>query len=240
MIRRIARRLVFSLLAVSTLFFFWAGLASAHITVQPESASVGGETVFTFRVPNEESAASTVKLEFALPTKTPIPVVSVRPLPGWTAHTTMVELANPVPTDDGTVSQAVSRITWTADDPRSAIAPGQFQEFLIEAGPLPKTKVLLFKVLQYYSDGSVVRWIDPPSSGEEPPHPAPAVTLDGGTPGQPTTPATAAGGASSAGSGDGWIAVAAFVAGLLGLAAGTSALVRVRSGNRGSQRTDRE
>lgn len=236
--RRIVRRLGFSLLAVSTLLVYWAGLAFAHITVEPESATVGGETVFTFRVPNEQSSASTVKLEFALPTSTPIPVVSVRPLPGWTAHTTTVQLAKPVRTDDGPVSQAVSRITWTADDERSAIAPGQFQEFMIEGGPLPKTKLLLFKVLQYYSDGSVVRWIDPPSAGEEPPHPAPAVTLGSGAAAPPTN--STSGGGSPAVSGDGWIAVAAFVAGLLGLAAGTSALVRVRRGTRGSQGADRE
>ncbi len=230
------RSLVFLLLAVPILVWCLAGVAFAHVTVDPSRATAGSEVTFTFHVPNEQDHATTGKLVFALPTANPIPVVSFQPVPGWTADVTTHKLAKPVQTDDGPVSEAVSRIVWSADDTASAIAPGEFQEFTIAAGPLPKTKLLMFKVLQYYSDGTVVRWIDPPSNGEEPAHPAPVVTLgqSAAAPGSTSGTASSATASSSAVSGDGWIAVAAFVAGLLGLGAGTAALVRVRSAsNRG-------
>jgi len=224
--RPTARRLGTLLIAVPTLLLCWSAVASAHVTVQPSTAQPGSETTFTFRVPTEEAHASTVKLVLALPTGTPIPVVSLEPVPGWSAHVTTRALRRAVQTDDGPVRTAVSRVTWTSDDKASAIAPGEFQEFRIEAGPLPKTKVLVFKVLQYYSDGSVVRWIDPPTRGADLAHPAPTVTLRARPSAPPVASAPAA--TSDTVSGDGWIAVSAFVAGLLGLAAGTAALVLAR------------
>jgi periplasmic copper chaperone A len=59
------------------------------------------------------------------------------------------------------------------------IQPGQFDEFEVSVGPLPDdTDQILFPTLQTYQGGEVVRWIDEPlPSGEEPEHPAPALTL---------------------------------------------------------------
>ena len=56
-----------------------AGPASAHISVDPSSATQGGYGAFTFRVPNEQEKASTTKIELALPTDTPLASVSVKP-----------------------------------------------------------------------------------------------------------------------------------------------------------------
>lgn len=219
------RRLGAVLLAVPALLWCLSGVAIAHVTVHPDTATADSYTAFTFRAPAEKPKASTVKLVIVLPAAAPIPVVSVQPVPGWHAAVAKRKLPKPVQTDDGPVSDVVARITWSIDDKADAIAPGQFQQFRIEAGPLPETKRLVFKALQYYSDGSVVRWIDPPIKGGEPAHPEPTVTLGAG----PSSPA--ASGSSAAlvtVNGDGWIAVAAFVAGLLGFAAGTTALVIAR------------
>jgi Domain of unkown function (DUF1775) len=59
------------------------------------------------------------------------------------------------------------------------IQPGQFDEFEVSVGPLPDdADQILFPTLQTYQGGEVVRWIDEPlPSGEEPEHPAPALTL---------------------------------------------------------------
>lgn len=222
---RSALRLGLLLLAVPALVLCLPGVALAHVTVEPTTASPGGEVVLTFRVPDEAQHASTTRLVFAMPSSPPIPAVSIQPVPGWSAQLVTRKLTEPARTEDGPVTEAVSRIVWSADDKASAIAPGQFQQFTIQAGPLPGTGPLVFRVLQYYSDGTVVRWIDPPVKGQELTHPAPVVSID---PSPPSPAASAADGASPTVSGDGWIAVAAFVAGLLGLAAGTSALVHAR------------
>ena len=61
-------------------------------------------------------------------------------------------LAKPVKTDDGEVTEAVSKITWTAT--AGGLEPGQFDLFTISAGPLPtKPNKLTFKAIQTYSNG---------------------------------------------------------------------------------------
>src|SRR4029453_4640042 len=131
----------------------------------------------TFKVPNESDAASTTKLEVSLPAETPIASVSVRPLPGWTSVAVKSKLATPIEAHGTQITEAVSKITWTAAGD-AAIKPGQFQTFDVSMGPLPKVDQMIFKTLQTYSDGNVVRWIDEPTTdGTEPESPAPTLKL---------------------------------------------------------------
>src|SRR5690349_3377363 len=151
--------------------------AGAHVSITPSSAPKGGFQVLSFNVPNEETDANTVKLEVTIPTKNPIASVSYQPMPGWTTEVETTTLAKPVQSDDGEVTQAVSKITWTATG--EALAPGQFDLFTISAGPLPtKPNKLVFKAVQTYSNGDVVSWIQQTVKGApEPEHPAPTLTL---------------------------------------------------------------
>lgn len=159
--------------------FAFAGAASAHVTVSPNVAPQDSVSVVAFRVPTESDTASTVKVDVNLDMTHPVASVIVAPVPGWTAKVTTTKLAKPLTDDDGDqVTEGVSEIVWTADSAATAIKPGEFDEFPIELGPLPETGSLTFKVLQTYSDGSVVRWIDPtPPGGPEPEHPAPVLSL---------------------------------------------------------------
>jgi uncharacterized protein YcnI len=152
-----------------------AGPAFAHVTVDPSEANQGGYATLTFKVPNEKDDASTVQVEVEIPTDKPIASVSVQPVPGWTATVAKTPLSSPVETDDGQVTEAVSKITWSGGE----IQPGQFQQFPVSMGPLPEADEIVFKTLQTYSDGDVVRWIEAtPASGEEPDNPAPVVALE--------------------------------------------------------------
>jgi uncharacterized protein YcnI len=218
----------------------FAGMAWAHVTVDPDQATQGGEARIAFRVPTESDTASTVKIEVVLPADQPVAAVGVMPIPGWTAVTETAKLATPIKTDDGdTVTEAVSKITWTANSADTAIKPGQFQEFPMTLGPLPKTGKLVFKTLQTYSDGNVVRWIDETVAGQpEPEHPAPVLTLTVGS--ADTTSGTVAGAGPVAsvkadtGTGNGGstaaltVAVIGAVLGLAGLILGGLAFVRTR------------
>ena len=101
------------------------------------------------------------------------------------------------------ITEAVARITWDG----GVIAPEEFQEFEVSLGPLPDTDRMVFKALQTYSNGDVVRWIDLPTpGGKDPDHPAPVLTLTAAQPDATTTsstgaPAAAAAPAASAGDG---------------------------------------
>ncbi|MEU4240143.1 YcnI family protein [Actinoplanes sp. NPDC026619] len=193
-----------------------AAPASAHVTVNPNTATPGGYTKVTFRVPTESDTAATTKVEVNLPADHPIASVSLKPLPGWTATAEKSKLATPIKVHDSDVTEAVTKITWTAQA-GSEVKPGQFQEFDVSLGPLPDSGQLIFKALQTYSDGTVVRWIDEPTTdGSEPEHPAPVLKLAAAA-----APAavTAAAPASTSDESDGpdAVGIAGLVAGLLAL-----------------------
>ena len=217
-----------------------AGIASAHVTVHPESYAKGAtDGVLTFRVPNEEDTASTTKVQVFLPTDHPVLGVLVSPpQDGWTAKATNTKLKTPVKTDDGTITDAVSEITWTG----GKIGAGQYQDFNVAFGQLPDdTDQLTFKTLQTYSDGKTVRWIEEAQSGgDEPENPAPVLDLtakgaaEGSTPAASAPASKTAGSSESASSGSSdstarGLGIAGLVVGVLGLAAAVFAVVRNRS-----------
>jgi uncharacterized protein YcnI len=202
--------------------FTLAGPAAAHVTVNPSDATQGGYTTVAFRVPNEKATAQTVTVEINLPTDTPIASVSIKPVPGWTSVTEKSKLATPVKTDDGdTITEAVSKITFTAAA-GGAIQADQFQEFEVSMGPLPKADQVVFKVLQTYSDGDVVRWIEESKAGApEPAHPAPVLKLANSTSAGAVPPAAAVSSTDTSGNGVGTgLGIAGIVLGLAGLVAG--------------------
>lgn len=148
--------------------------ADAHVTVNPRSAEQGSFAKLSFRVPNERDDASTTKLVVELPLDHPLTSVSVRPLPGWTAKVEKKKLPTPVKAGEVEITEAVSTITWSG----GKIEGGQFQEFDVSMGPLPTdTDKLMFKAVQTYSGGEVVRWDQDPAAQAEPEHPAPVLAL---------------------------------------------------------------
>lgn len=207
-----------------------AAAASAHVTVNPASAAAGSFTQLDFRVPTESDSASTVGVEVAFPANHPIATVSVQPKPGWTVTVTKTKLATPIKSDDGTVTEAVSRITWKAT--AGGLKPGEFDNFAVSAGPLPTDVAsITLPAVQTYSDGTVVRWIEPRvTSGPEPEHPAPVLTLTKESSGDPATSATDSAGTSTSSS-DGTartLGIIGIVLGALGLGVGGLAAIRRR------------
>ncbi len=163
----VAGGIVAAVLAIATPAF-------AHVTVSPPDAVKGTDQVLTFNVPNETDNTNTTQIEISFPTDHPIAEASVLPVPGWTAKVNMVKVTKPIKTDSGSVTEAVGSIIWTG----GAIEPGQFQEFTVSVGLPGDASTLVFKALQTYSDGTIVRWIElTPAGGEEPEHPAPVLTL---------------------------------------------------------------
>jgi len=209
MLRRAVRGLV-TVGVATCLVGVMQAVAFAHVTVSPETATQGGYAALTFRVPNERDDASTTEIEVQLPTDSPLASVSVKPHPGWSYEITKAKLATPIEVHGAQISEVIGKITWTAADSKSAIKPGEYDEFSVSAGPLPETDRLVFKTLQHYSDGEVVRWIQEPASGaDEPERPAPMLRLvpKGDTASSPSTgtarAALAAGSTSETGSGAG-------------------------------------
>ncbi|MEU6020648.1 YcnI family protein [Micromonospora sp. NPDC047134] len=238
--RTVGAVLALTLGTVATAVFGFAAPASAHVSISPSEAKQGGYGRFAFRVPNESDEASTTKLEIFLPENAPVGSVSTMPVPGWQVAVEKRRVDPPVQVHGAEISEVISKITWTADGAAAAIAPGTFQEFPVSMGPLPEVDQMVFKALQTYSDGGVVRWIDEPQpGGEEPATPAPVLTLTAATDTPTGTPAESpaaeapgtAAGATEDDDEDGnglavGLGVAGLVAGLAGLVLGGLAFAR--------------
>ncbi|MGW3580501.1 YcnI family copper-binding membrane protein [Streptomyces rubiginosohelvolus] len=163
--------------AASTVLLI-AGPAAAHVSVQPVGeAAKGGYATLNFKVPNERDQASTVKLEVSFPADHPLSSVTPQAVPGWDIKIDKSKLDKPLEVHGKKITEAVSKVTWTADD--SEIAPGYFQQFPVSVGALPEdADQLVFKAIQTYDNKEVVRWIEEPTEGgEEPDSPAPVLKL---------------------------------------------------------------
>ena len=216
-----------------------AGPASAHVTLHSSEATQGGsDALVSIRVPNEEDNATTTTVEVDFPANTPMIGVLVQPTPGWQFQVTTSKLPTPVTTDDGTITDYVSKVVWSG----GSIPVGGYQDFNIDVSSLPNAASIELKALQTYSNGDIVRWIDAPAAAgqPDPPHPAPTLqlapaTADGGAAASsPATsvPAPAASATRAAKTSDvnsaKTLSVVAIVIGVLGLLVGAAAVLVAR------------
>jgi uncharacterized protein YcnI len=180
------------------------------------------------RVPTESETAATVKVQLSLPADRPIAEVLTAPMPGWAVRTTKAKVDPPLSTDDGSVSEVVRTVTWTAQN-GNKLGPGQYADFTVSLGPLPEgVAALSLPVTQTYDDGSVVRWDQPRVAGApEPEHPAPTLSLSPPPGAAAATDITSApgllGGISTR-----WLALAGAAAGALALLLAVIGLIAAR------------
>lgn len=214
-----------------------AAPAAAHVTVSAQGEAVqGGFARLHVNVPNERDDSATVEVQLAFPEENPIANVSVQPRAGWTHEVERVTIDPPLEVHGEEVTERVASVTWTG----GSIGPGEFEQFLLSAGPMPETDELEFGALQTYDNGEVVRWIEEvPESGEEPELPAPILTLtasdDEGTGSDASeSEATAATDTSDLASSSDvddvrLLSIVAIVVGAIGIVLGGLALLRRRS-----------
>ncbi|MFF8269855.1 YcnI family protein [Streptomyces sp. NPDC016562] len=152
-----------------------SGTAFAHVGVQPGEATKGGYTTINFKVPNERDNASTTQLEVNFPIDQPLSSVMPQDVPGWTVTVEKSKLDKPLTVHGKQVNEAVTKVTWTG----GKIEPGKFQQFPLSVGKLPENAdQMVFKSIQTYDNGEVVRWIEETKEGAaEPQNPAPVLKL---------------------------------------------------------------
>jgi uncharacterized protein len=194
-------------------------VAGAHVTLQPTEAPSQAFVREDVRVPNEQDKASTTKVDVRFPDG--FIFASYEPVSGWTVKVTKEKLPKPIKTEDGEVTEQVTRMTWSG----GKIEPAQFQDFPISVQiPGKAGSTLTFKAIQTYDNGDVVRWIGAPDSEE----PAPQVKV---TAAEGETASTTPASTSSDGGGDDssdTLAIIALIIGGLGLVAGGAALATRR------------
>jgi periplasmic copper chaperone A len=206
--------------------------AAAHVTLNPREWEAGGFARFDVRVPNERPNADTTEVTVQFPDG--LTFVSFQPKPGWKRTIEMETLDEPIEVFGEEITEQVASVTWSG----GVIKPGEFDEFGVSFR-VPETpgESLMFPSLQTYSNGEVVRWVDPDPEAETP---APQVavlpppeeeaaaeettTEETGAAAETTTEETAAVPAVSSGDDDDSTSTVALIFGIAGLAAGLIAL----------------
>jgi periplasmic copper chaperone A len=145
--------------------------AQAHVSFHPNAIPQGSYVTTYVRVPNEVDHANITSVAIKLPNG----VLSALgdPPPGWTFKARTKKLAKPIKTDDGVVTTEVTQVDFTGGD----TPPGEFANLPLTLSFPDSAKagsVLSFPTVQTYSNGEVVRWIDPSAADE---HPAPTVDI---------------------------------------------------------------
>lgn len=137
--KKITSVILSSVLAIS----MFAGIASAHVTVQPKETTQGKYEVFTVRVPSESKESPTTKVEVKFPDG--VSVSRFEPKPGW-----KYELQK-----DAT--DKITGVTWTTEG--EGLSPTEFTQFNFQGKVGDEVTELTWKAYQTYKDGSVVEWV---------------------------------------------------------------------------------
>ena len=179
--RRLAAVVVVAMAALA----LQAVAAWAHVELEPAAVAPGSVAALTLTVANARSGAGTTTVQLLFPEGTPLTVVDLPPVAGWTATV-----------DGGAVGQPATGVTWA----RPTAGPGEDPQLPLTLGPFPaEPGRLQFKVIQTYSNGEIARWIDDwPAGAPEPAMPGPVLELQPGAAGEvpvstaPTTSTTPA------------------------------------------------
>lgn len=162
--------------------------AWAHVEVEAKPAYAGATDVsLTFHVPNELAPATTRNITFFFPTDHPLLGVTTVGQNGFTPKVSMAPLAKAVRGPKGLVREVVREIDFSG----GRLSGKGEKAFTFHVDQLPSdTRTVTFKVLQKYSTGETVSWIEVAADGAtEPEHPAPVLALGparaGGTAGTP-------------------------------------------------------
>jgi uncharacterized protein YcnI len=150
--------------------------ATAHVDAILDGGGPGETGLITLRVPGESGNPATTKVEVRIPDDIQIRTVLAQPVPGWRLDIKKKKTNPPIYKNDGTpVDEVVSSVTWTATG--SGIQPGQFDDFVLEAGPLPDVETLALPTFQTFADGTTDAWTEPAPEGSDPEFPVPSVKL---------------------------------------------------------------
>jgi uncharacterized protein YcnI len=148
------RRQGLGLIVAVVLGAWMAPGAAAHVTLQPSAGRPADLQRYRVIVPNEERSQATTGVDLRMAPG--ITFALVEAVPGW--RTQVVEHGG-----------AIAELRWRGGN----VPPGGYAELRFIARNPVRTGTLVWKALQRYGDGSVVRWI----GGADSERPAPVTQL---------------------------------------------------------------
>ena len=138
--------------------------AAAHVTLEYQVANAGSHYKGTFKVGHGCGTSSIKQMVITIPAG----VQGAKPMPkaGWSLEVTRTKLAQPVLDHGKTVTEDVSRISWTAKTPADYLQNNWYDEFVLRAKLPDKAGTLYWPVSQVCEEGRV-DWADVPKAGQK-------------------------------------------------------------------------
>lgn len=211
-----------SLVVSGALLIVAAPIASAHVSVKPDTTAAGAYAALTVTVPHGCDGSGTTRVAIQIPES--IPQVTPSIAANWDVTKTMAPLSAPVDVGHGKqVTERVSEIVYTAKAP----LPEGYRDSFQLGVKLPEAEgeTLVFPVIQTCEVGETA-WIEVAEEGqnaEELEHPASTFELTAASEEAITMAA-----ASNTDSGTRDIAFVALALGAIGAALGLFAAIRSR------------
>lgn len=174
--RSLTRRVLAGTAGAGAALVLAAAPAGAHVSIAEHDAPAGGRTTLTFGFGHGCEDAPTTRLRIQIPESVPTPQPVVQA--GWSIEVTREPLAEPVEVGHGeTVSERVSEVVFTADEPISGDYRASVQVSM--TAPDEPGTTLYFPVVQECTEGAT-NWTQIPAEGQDPEEldsPAPGVTI---------------------------------------------------------------
>ncbi len=138
--------------------------AAAHVVLEYQVANAGSYYKATFKV-GHGCGSSPVK---QIVVTVPAGVQGAKPMPkaGWTLDIVREKLAQPVADHGRTVTEDVSRITWTAKTPADYLQNDWYDEFVLQAKLPGKAGTMYWPVSQVCESGRT-DWTETPKAGQK-------------------------------------------------------------------------
>ncbi len=138
--------------------------AAAHVVLEYQVANAGSYYKATFKVGHGCGTSPTKQMVVTIPAG----VQGAKPMPkaGWAMEIAREKLAQPVVDHGRTVTEDVSRITWTAKTPADYLLNEWYDEFVLQAKLPGKAGTMYWPVSQVCESGRT-DWVETPKAGQK-------------------------------------------------------------------------
>jgi uncharacterized protein YcnI len=149
----------------TALLLAFASAAHAHVALEYQVAPADSAYKATFKVGHGCGDAPTRQVSIVIPAG----VTGARPMPkpGWALEIQRGKLAEPVTSHGRTISEDVTRITWTARSAGDMLPSAQYDEFVL-VGQLPARAGPLYWPLSQVCEPGRLDWVEVPKAGQSP------------------------------------------------------------------------
>jgi periplasmic copper chaperone A len=138
--------------------------AQAHTVLEYQVATAGQSYKATFKVGHGCGTSPTRQIVVDIPAG--VQGAKPMPKPGWRLEVTRDKLAQPYTSHGRTVSEDVTRISWTAKTADDVLPNGHYDEFVL-VGTVPDRAGMLYWPVQQVCEQGRQDWTEVPKNGQK-------------------------------------------------------------------------